>query len=121
MARNRRTQSGAVRFVLVLKTILICMLIGGSGVGYVLQKKKLHELGRQIARKELALDRLKLENNLRASQLAEMSSPLRLAERIRDQKINLFPTQPGQTIWLLEPTPAKPPTSPSDLVMLRNP
>ncbi len=110
MSRNRRTQSGAVRFVLVLKTILICMLIGGSGVGYVLQKKKLHELGRQINRKEAALERLKLENNMRANQLAEMASPLRLGERVREQKMGLFPPLAGQTIWLFEPTPPKPVT-----------
>src|SRR5712691_10230246 len=66
MAKNRKNQSGAVRFIPALKAIFLCMLIGGSAVGYVLQKNKLYDLGRQITRRELLLERLKWENNLRA-------------------------------------------------------
>ncbi len=104
MARNRRNQSGAVRFVPALKTILLCMLIGGSAVGYVLQKNKLHELGRQIQLKEVMLERLTRENKFRAGQLADLQSPLKLQERVREHRLNLFPPQPGQTIWLPEPS-----------------
>ena len=58
MGRNRKNQSGAVRFVPALKAILLCMLIGGSALGYVLQKNKLYELGRQINRREILLEPL---------------------------------------------------------------
>ncbi len=121
MARNRRNQSGAVRFVPVVKTIVICMLIGGSAVGYVLQKNKLYDLGRQITKREISLDRLKMENSLLASQLADMQSPPKLAERVKQQKMGLFPTQPGQTIWLPEPTAAKPLPDTVPLVAVQNP
>ena len=104
MARNRKHQSGAVRFVPALKTILLCMFIGGSAVGYVLQKNQLYELGRQITKGEAALERIKLENKVRATQLIDMQSPLKLQERIREQKMLLGPPPPGQTIWLAEPT-----------------
>jgi hypothetical protein len=107
MARNRKNQSGAVRFVPALKAIFLCMLIGGSAVGYVLQKKKLYELGRQITRREVILDRLKWENNLRAAQLSNLQMPLRLAERARDQKLGLVQPQTAQIIYLAEP-PAAP-------------
>ena len=103
MAKNRRNQSGAIRFVPALKAILLCLLIGGSAVGYVLQKNKLYELGRQITRREEQLNRLKQDNKLRASQLAGMQLPQRLAERVKEQKLGLAQPQPGQVIWLAEP------------------
>src|SRR5512138_3037488 len=108
MARNRRNQSGAVRFVPAMKTILLCMLIGGSAVGYVLQKNKLHELGRQIQLKEGILERLTRENKFRAGQLADLQSPLKLQERVREQKLSLYPPLPGQTIWLQESPAPRP-------------
>lgn len=88
------------------------MLLGGSAVGYVLQKNQLHELGRQLAKKEALLYRLQSENRGRAAQLADLQSPLKLAERVRDQKMNLLPPVPGQTIWLAEPV-VKPPPAPN--------
>jgi len=103
MGRNRKNQSGAVRIAPALKAIILCTLIGGSAVGYVLQKNKLHDLGRQIKRREVALERLKWDNNLRASQLANLQLPQRLMERVRDQKLGLVPTQSSQCILLIEP------------------
>ena len=105
MGRNRKNQSGAVRFVPALKAILLCMLIGGSALGYVLQKNKLYELGRQINRREILLERLKWENNLRAAQLANLQMPQRLIERVREQKLGLGPSAPAQCIYLPEPSP----------------
>ena len=105
MARNRKNQSGAVRFVPALKALLLCLLLGGSAVGYVLQKNKIYELGRQITKREAALERLKWENKLRASQLADMQIPSRLIERIREMKLGLAQPPPGQMVWLPEPGP----------------
>jgi len=105
MARNRKNQSGAVRFIPALKAILLCMLIGGSAVGYVFQKNKLHDLGRQITRREVVLERLKWENNLRAAQLSNLQMPQRLMERVKEQKLGLAPSQPSQCIFIVEPPP----------------
>jgi len=109
MARNRRHQSGAVRFIPALKALLLCLLIGGSAVGYVLQKNKIRELGRRINQRETALERLKWENKLRAAQLADMQLPQKLAKRVRDPKLGLglVPPQPSQVIWLVEPGPGR--------------
>ena len=107
MARNRKNQSGAVRFVPALKAILLCTLIGGSAVGYVLQKNKLHDLGRQIKKREVMLERLKWENNLRAAQLANLQMPQRLMERVKEQKLGLVPSQSSQWILLAEPPTAE--------------
>jgi len=117
MARNRKNQSGAVRFVPALKAIFLCMLIGGSAVGYVLQKNKLHELGRQITRREMILEKLKWENNLRASQLSNLQMPQRLMERVKEQKLGLGPSQSSQCIFLIEPAPQEKGKQPADLLL----
>src|SRR5207247_5299700 len=82
MARNRKNQSGAVRFVPALKAVLLCTLIGGSAVGYVLQKNKLHELGRQIKKREVMLERVKWEKKLMDAQLGNVQIPQHLVERV---------------------------------------
>src|SRR4030095_1558233 len=80
-ARNRPNQSGAVRFVPALKAVLLCSLIGGFCVGYVLQKNKIFELGQQIGQRQQKLERLRKENQALADRLAMMQLPQRLAER----------------------------------------
>jgi len=104
MARNRnRGQSTAVKFVPALKTFLLCLLLGGSAAGYVLQKNTIYELGKQIREKEAVLERLKWENKIRANQLANLQSPTSLAERVKSKNLGLVAPQPGQLIWLVEP------------------
>src|SRR6059036_318564 len=103
MARNRKNDVASLQLGPALKAALICLLLGGSAVGYVLQKNKLHELGRQIKKREVMLERLKWENNLRAAQLANLQMPQRLVERVKEQKLGLVPSQSGQWIWLVEP------------------
>jgi hypothetical protein len=103
MAKNRKNQSSAVRFVPAMKAIILCTLLGGSGVGYVLQKNKIYELGRQITKREMALERLKWENKVRANQLATLQMPAHLVERVKGLNLGLVMPQPGQIIWLPEP------------------
>src|SRR5437764_5878938 len=104
MAQNRKNQSAGSPFIPALKAILLCLLIGGSAVGYVLQKNKLYELGRQINRREVALERLKWDNNLKAAQLANLQMPQRLIDRVKEQKLGLVPSQFSQWIPLIEPS-----------------
>lgn len=105
MASNRRNQSGAVRFVPAVKAVLLCSLIGGSCVGYVLQKNRIYELGQQIGARQQKLEKLKKENQLLAERLASMQLPQRLAERVRELKLGLVPPQPSQMVWITEPIP----------------
>jgi len=113
VARNRKNQSTTVRFVPAMKAIVLCTLLGGSGVGYVLQKNKIYELGRQITKGETALERLKWENKVRANQLATLQMPAHLMERVKELNLGLVMPQPGQTIWLPEP-PAEKQTNVAD-------
>lgn len=110
MARNRRNQSAAIRFGPALKAFLLCLLIGGSGVGYVWQKNQIYELGQQIRKREIRLSELKEQNDKFKKQLATMRSPPFLEMRIRDLKLGLTMPQPSQ-VWCL-PEPPRDTTAP---------
>ena len=78
MARNRRNQSGAVWLIPALKAGVLCSMLGGSAVGYVLQKNVLHDLGQNITKREALLERLKWENKMRAQHLANLQLPIHI-------------------------------------------
>jgi hypothetical protein len=119
VGRNRRNQSGAFWLIPALKAGLLCSLLGGSAVGYVLQKNLLHDLGRGITRREAALERLKWENKMRAQHLSTLLLPKNIEQRVRDQKLLARP-QDGQTLWLLEP-PAAPASSLGTVLLPESP
>jgi uncharacterized protein HemX len=104
MARNRKSQTAAARFGPAVKALLLCVLIGGSGVGYVWQKDQIARLGQQIRRREIRLGQLQDYNEKLSKQLATMRNPQYLEAQIR--KLNLGLVQPQQSqIWRLkEPT-----------------
>jgi hypothetical protein len=102
MARNRKHQSAAVRFGPALKALLICLLIGGSGVGYVWQQNQLLELGRQKIEKEKRLTVLRAHNREFARQLAELQSPESLKLRVTGLKPPLVVVQPTQVVRLVD-------------------
>jgi len=104
MARNRRKGSASIRLVPALKALILCTLLGASSVGYVLQKNKIHKLGRQIREREVQLDRLRNANHVLKSQNAELLSPPRLEERLRHFGLHLDLPQPNQQVWLRRPT-----------------
>ena len=103
MARNRRYQSAAIRFGPALKAFLLCLLIGGSGVGYVWQKDQIAQLGRQIDRREVRLRGLVRYNEELKKQLGSMRSPPYLQWRIQQLGLGLVPPQPTQVLRLTEP------------------
>src|SRR5947209_11358932 len=82
MARNRKYRSAAVRFGPALKAFLLCLLIGGSGVGYVWQKNQIFELGQQIKARELRRDQLEAQNKKLEKQLGTMRTPAFLEKKI---------------------------------------
>jgi hypothetical protein len=104
MARNRKYQSAAIRFGPALKAFLLCLLIGGSGVGYVWQKDQISQLGQQIKKRELHLVELGNQNEKLRKQLAAMRSPRFLERRIQELGLGLVPPQPAQVWRLTEPS-----------------
>lgn len=102
MSRNRRTQSAAVRFAPALKAGLLCLLIGGSAIGYVWQKNQLMELGRKIKEKENDLAQLRQINQKLAKQLDTLRSPAYLERRIKELNLNLVQPTRAQILTIVE-------------------
>jgi len=108
MAKNRKHQSVAIRFGPALKAFLLCLIIGGSGVGYVWQKTQIYELGQQIRKRELHLTELQDSNKKLRDQLAMLRSPKMLEQRARELKLGLSQPQPAQILRLTEPEEFRP-------------
>ena len=103
MARNRKHQSAAIRFGPALKAFLLCLMIGGSGIGYVWQKTQIDELGQQIRKRELRLVELQDSNKKLRDQLAMLRLPKMLEQRARELNLGLSQPQPAQIWRLAEP------------------
>jgi hypothetical protein len=103
MARNRRYQSAAIRFGPALKAFLLCLVIGGSGVGYVWQKDQISQLGQQIKKREVRLQVLLDQSDKLRRQLGTMRSPPYLERRIQELGLGLVRPQPAQVWQLSEP------------------
>jgi hypothetical protein len=103
MAKNRKYQPAAIRFGPALKAFLLCLILGGSGVGYVWQKTQIEELGRDIRRRELHLLEVRESNKKLRDQLAWLRSPAKLDQRARELNLGLVQPQPDQIRPLAEP------------------
>lgn len=108
MARNRKSQSAAIRFGPALKALLLCLLIGGSGVGYVWQKEQIAKLGVRINKSEANLKSLEKKNEVLRRQLADMRSPLYIRQQIKKEGLGLVLPQDNQILRLPEPVPEQP-------------
>src|ERR1041384_5758786 len=102
MAKNRKTQSAAVRFGPAVKAFLLCLFIGGSGIGYVWQKNQVHALGHQIKERANLLRELHRRNQVRATQLAALCGPSALEARIRQMNLGLTFPPLSQIVRLTE-------------------
>jgi len=107
MAQNRKYQAASVRFGPALKAALLCLLIGGAGVGYVWQKSQIELLGRERKKLEQRVEELKTNNQKLRRQLAALHAPSFLERRARE--LGLVPVQPGQVLTLPEPVSWQPP------------
>ena len=108
MARNRKSQSAAVRLVPAIKALFICLVVGGSGIGYVWQKNQIHELGAQRKKLEVALEEKKRLNKQRRDRLNDLQSPRKLEARIKQMNLGLVLPQQSQIVRLPEPLPMSP-------------
>jgi cell division protein FtsL len=103
MAKNRKSQSAALRFGPAVKALLLCLFIGGSGVGYVWQKSQITQLGQQIKQRETKLAELKNQNEKARRTLAELRSPKRLERQASSLNLGLLPPAPSQVVSRPEP------------------
>jgi hypothetical protein len=104
MARNRKYRTVAARFGPAIKAFVLCLLIGGSGIGYVWQKNQILELGKQISAREARLRILEQQNDKMRKQMAEMTTVAFLEGKIRE--LNLGLAAPAQSqVWHLKEPP----------------
>lgn len=101
MARNRKYQSAAIRFGPAVKALVLCLLVGGSGVGYVWQKNQIYELGRQTTARESRLAALEESNEQLRKQLWNMRNPSALLNQTK--ALGLVAPAPTQIWKLTEP------------------
>ena len=106
MARNRKHQSAASRFGPALKAALLCLVIGGSAVGYVWQKDQVRQLGEQRVQAELDLKQMVKENDKRRQELWRLSSMANLPRLIERHHLGLVQPSPDQIVTIDEPAPA---------------
>ena len=110
MGRNRKNGS-AVRFVPAIKAALICLLLGGSAIGYVYQKNQIFDLGRQIQKSEYRL-RVLRENNAKLQKtLLTMQSATQLEKRVRELNLGLVQPAQSQILTIVEVPPVAAPRS----------
>ncbi|MBN2507779.1 MAG: hypothetical protein JXQ71_13910 [Verrucomicrobia bacterium] len=114
-----RDESGTIRPLPAIKAFLLCLLLGGTAVGYVAQKNKIYELGAQITLREECLRQLQKENKARASHLGRLQMPQVIAMRVRELNLGLQPPQPGQVVWLPEPETPSPTNGAPPLQMVQ--
>lgn len=105
MAGNRKHNTAALRFGPVLKFLLLCLLAGGSALGYVWQIDQIDKLGQDMRAREKQLRQLMEENELRRRQLAQMCSAEFLELKIKELNLGLVQPQPSQVLRLIEPVP----------------
>ncbi len=104
MGRNRKNGS-ATWLVPGAKAALICLLLGGSAIGYVYQKNQLVELGRQIQRSEQQLKGLQAGNARLQGSMRTLQSPTYLEQQVRERKLPLAQPVQSQILTIVE-TPA---------------
>src|SRR6516225_3952274 len=102
MSRNRKSQSAAIRFGPALKAVVLCLLIGGSGVGYVWQQDQIARLGKQMKARENQLQQLQEANEAQRKTLEQMRTPAALQKKILEWNLGLLPAQPNQVLRLTE-------------------
>jgi hypothetical protein len=107
MARNRKKHTAGIRFGPALKAFVLCVLIGGAGVGYVWQKQQISRLGVQIRERERLLNGLTEQNENRGKQLADMLTTQFLEARIKELRLGLVRPDPSQIWTLPEPLPGE--------------
>jgi cell division protein FtsB len=102
MAKNRKNQAAAIRFGPALKASFLCLLIGGSAVGYVWQKNEIYRLGQQIRQRETRLLQLQADNKRLGDQISILHSPVMLDQRAKELQLGLAPATPMQVVRLTE-------------------
>jgi hypothetical protein len=87
MKRNRKREP--LRFGTVTKSLVVCVCVAISGLGYVWQKNAIYRLGDEIKRREALLSSAQKRNLMLAAQLAHLESPAELETKCQAYNLSL--------------------------------
>ncbi len=107
MAKNRKNQAAAIRFGPAIKASFLCLLIGGTAIGYVWQKNEIYRLGKAQLEREKKLVQLKHDNEALSRQVTILHSSVMIDRRVKELNLGLAPATPMQVVRLVE-TPVTP-------------
>lgn len=114
MQRNRKNLSLAARLGPALKALCLCVLIGGSGIGYVWQKDQVQKLGQVCRQLESRREELRRQNKIQADNLNTLCSPASLRIKVKQFNLSLVEPDPTQVVRLVEYQPKLNRTSAGD-------
>jgi len=100
MPGNRKKQDSPLSVGLWIRAALLCLVLGGTAMGYVWQKSQIHQLGTEVRKKEVRLELLKGDNGRWQQLRAEMRSTQKLYDRVRTLGLGLAMPQPEQVLRL---------------------
>jgi len=100
MPRNRKKQESPLSVGLWIRAALLCLVLGGTAMGYVWQKSQIHQLGTEVRKKEVRLELLRGDNERWQQLRAEMRSTQKLYDRVRTLGLGLAIPQPEQVLRL---------------------
>lgn len=103
MKRNRKREQ--LRFGTVTKSLVVCICIAMSGLGYVWQKNAIYRLGDDIKKRETALSSAHKRNLMLAAQMAHLESPAQLEAECQQYNLSLVAPKENQVVRLYEPGP----------------
>ena len=81
---------------------MLCLFIGGAGVGYVWYKSQIDLLGRQVREREVRLAELQRQNKMSRAQLDALCSPIALDARVKKLNLGLIAPPVSQIVRLVE-------------------
>jgi hypothetical protein len=93
----------AVQFSTVAKVLLVSLFLGGSGVGYVLQKGQILDLKKQKAENEIAIDRLEKELLEWNADLNQTTTRPRIHSYMLSHRLKMQPTDLREVVTMQEP------------------
>lgn len=97
-----------------IKAALLCVMLGGSAIGYVYQKNQIADIGKQIANRESRARSLEIENAELERTIESLKSPHALARRVKELRLDLVPPNRSQLLTIVEvPPPARPKSEPA--------
>ena len=100
MSRNRKKYDSPLIVGAWIRAVLLCLLLGGTAMGYVWQKSQIHQIGTEVRKKEMRLELLKGDNEGWQQVRAEMRSTQNLYDRVRKLGLGLAMRQPEQLLRL---------------------